>query len=87
MASTKSQLEECKKPNPRYVLDFYTIRGMIQEADNMDKDLRTALGLKKQSQTQAPRRAAMSTPTPPPSPPVSTLPPRPATPGITAPSP
>ena len=56
MASTKSQLEECKKPNPRYVLDFYTIRGMIQEADNMDKDLRTALGLKKQSQTQAPHR-------------------------------
>ncbi|KAH8981615.1 hypothetical protein EDB86DRAFT_2975264 [Lactarius hatsudake] len=37
MASTKCQLEECKKPNPRYVLELHTIRGMIQEADNMDK--------------------------------------------------
>ncbi|KAH9012696.1 hypothetical protein EDB85DRAFT_2037195 [Lactarius pseudohatsudake] len=46
MASTKCQLEECKKPNPRYVLELHTIQGMIQEAENMDKGLRTVLGLK-----------------------------------------
>ncbi len=46
MASTKFQLEESKKPNPRYALELRTIRGMIQEADNMDKGLRTDLGLK-----------------------------------------
>src|SRR6266702_199063 len=54
MASTKSQLEECKKQNPRYVLELHTIRGMIQEADNMDKGLRTVLGLKLAAQGNAP---------------------------------
>ncbi len=43
MASAKSQLEELKKPNPRYVLELHTIRGMIQEADNMDKGLKAVL--------------------------------------------
>ena len=46
MAPTKFQLKESKKPNPRYVLDFHTIRKTVQEADNMEKDLRTALGVK-----------------------------------------
>lgn len=46
MASTKFQLEENKKLNPRYVLELHTIRGMIQEAGSMDKGLRTALHLK-----------------------------------------
>ena len=46
MAAAKFQLEESNKPHPRYVLDFHAIRGMIQEADNMDKGMRTALGLK-----------------------------------------
>ena len=54
MASTKFQLEESKKPNPRYVLELHTIRGMIQEADNMDKGLRTVLGLKLAAQGNAP---------------------------------
>ena len=45
MASTKYQLGEMTKPNPRFILGLHTIRGMIQEADNMDKDLRTALGI------------------------------------------
>jgi hypothetical protein len=43
MASAKSQLEELKKPIPRYVLELHTIRGMIQEADNMDKILKANL--------------------------------------------
>ncbi len=43
MASAKSQLEELKKPNPRYALELHTIRGMIQEADNMDKGLKAVL--------------------------------------------
>ncbi len=34
MASAKYQLEELKKPNPRYVLELHTIRQMIQEARN-----------------------------------------------------
>ncbi|KAH9012698.1 hypothetical protein EDB85DRAFT_2037224 [Lactarius pseudohatsudake] len=46
MASTKYQLEESKKSNPRYILELYIIREMIQEADNMDEGLRTVLGLK-----------------------------------------
>ena len=54
MASTKFQLEESKKPNPRYVLELHTIRGMIQEADNMDKGLRTVLGFKLSAQGNAP---------------------------------
>ncbi|KAH8977699.1 hypothetical protein EDB86DRAFT_3000152 [Lactarius hatsudake] len=48
-----NMLEECKKPNPRYVLELHTIRGMIQEADNMDKGLRTVLGLKLAAQGNA----------------------------------
>ena len=43
MASVKIQIEELKKPNPRYVLELHTIRGMIQEVDNMDKGLRAVL--------------------------------------------
>ncbi|KAH9057853.1 hypothetical protein EDB87DRAFT_1628559 [Lactarius vividus] len=54
MASTKFQLEECKKPNPRYVLELRTIRGMIEEADNMDKGLRTVLGLQFAAKGNAP---------------------------------
>jgi len=44
MASVKVQLENIKKPIPRYVLELHRIRGMIQEAENMDKGLRTLLG-------------------------------------------
>ncbi|KAH9057856.1 hypothetical protein EDB87DRAFT_975637 [Lactarius vividus] len=54
MASTKLQLEECKKPNPRYVLELHTIRGMIQEANNMDNGLRTVLGLRLATQGNSP---------------------------------
>lgn len=54
MACTKLQLEESKKPSPRYVLELHTIRGMIQEADNMDKGLRTVLGFKMAAQGNAP---------------------------------
>jgi hypothetical protein len=54
MASAKFQLDESKKPNPRYVLELHTIRGMIQEADNMDKGLRTVLGFKLAAQGNAP---------------------------------
>jgi hypothetical protein len=54
MASTRFQLEESKKPNPRYILELHTIRGMIQEADNMDKGLRTVLGFKLAAQGNAP---------------------------------
>jgi hypothetical protein len=46
MASTKVQMEEMNKPKPRrYILELHTIRGMIQEADNMDKGLKAVLGL------------------------------------------
>jgi hypothetical protein len=44
MVSVRAQLEEFEKPDPRYVLELHTIRGMIQEADNMDKGLKTILG-------------------------------------------
>ena len=54
MVSTKFQLEESKKPNPRYVLELHTIRGMIQEADSMDKGLRTVLGFKLSALGKAP---------------------------------
>jgi hypothetical protein len=67
MASAKSQLEELKKPNPRYVLELHTIRGMIQEADNMDKELKAAF-----QKTQAHMMAhsgVPSVPQPPPQPP------------------
>jgi hypothetical protein len=43
MASVKVQIEEINKPNPRYVLELQIIRGMIQEADNMDKGLKAVL--------------------------------------------
>ena len=43
MASVKFQLEELKKPNPQYVLELHTIRGMIQEADNMDKGFKAVI--------------------------------------------
>jgi hypothetical protein len=43
MASVKFQLEEFKKSTPRYVLELHTIRGMIQEADNMDKGLKAVI--------------------------------------------
>ena len=44
MASARAQLGELEKPNRRYVLELHTIRGMIQEADNMDKGLKIVLG-------------------------------------------
>ncbi|KAI0249895.1 hypothetical protein BJV78DRAFT_1224130 [Lactifluus subvellereus] len=53
MASTKVQLEEMHKPNPRYILELHTIRGMIQEADNMDKGLKTVLGFGTRQSTVA----------------------------------
>jgi hypothetical protein len=43
MASVRAQLDELEKPNPRYMLELHTIRGMIQEADNMNKGLKTIL--------------------------------------------
>jgi hypothetical protein len=66
MASAKSQLEELKKPNPRYVLELHTIRGMIQEADNMDKGLKAVL---QQTQALMARGGVPSAPQPPPQPP------------------
>ena len=54
MASVRSQLEELEKPNPRFALQLHTIRGMIQEADNMDKGLKTLLGYGTQSPTMVP---------------------------------
>jgi hypothetical protein len=82
MASTKFQLEESKKPNPRYILELHTIRGMIQEADNMDKGLRTVLGFKLAAQGNAPAPqqpqqpppmgpTIFAQPAPPPAPPVN----------------
>ena len=65
MASVKLQLEELKKPNPRYVLELHTIRGMIQEADNMDKGLKAVLQ-KTQGLTPG---SVPSAPQPPPQPP------------------
>jgi hypothetical protein len=43
MVMAKVQLEELKKPNRRYALDLHTVRGMVQEADNMDKGLKAVL--------------------------------------------
>ena len=43
MAAVKFQLEELKKPYPRYALELHTIRGMIQEADNMDKGFKAVI--------------------------------------------
>ena len=92
MASTKSQLEESKKPNPRYVLELHTIRGMIQEADNMDKGLRTVLGFKLAAQgnasvPQQPQQpppmgpTSFAQPAPPAPPPVTRPPPPSSQPG------
>ena len=64
MANAKSQLKELTKPNPRYVLELHTIRGMIQEADNMDKGLKAVIQ-RTQSQTIS-RDGVASTPQPPP---------------------
>ena len=65
MASVKIQIEELKKPNPRYVLELHTIRGMIQEADNMDKGLKAVLQ-RTQAQAQMPPGGVPSAPQPPP---------------------
>src|SRR6266850_2599280 len=81
MASVRAQLEELEKPNPRYVLELHTIRGMIQEADNMDKGLRAVLGIRTQV-SMMPSGGVPSAPQPLP-PPTSQA----TTPGITAPSP
>ena len=40
MASVKTQIEELKKPNPRYIFELHTIRGMIQESDNLEEGLK-----------------------------------------------
>ncbi|KAH9972706.1 hypothetical protein BGW80DRAFT_339810 [Lactifluus volemus] len=45
VASTRVQLEEMDKPNPRYILELHTILGMIQEAINTDNGLKTVLHL------------------------------------------
>ena len=136
----KSQLEELKKPNPRIALELHTIRGMIQEVDNMAKGFKAvihrtqahrmlpggvpsapqsapqppstvsnALFAPSSSLTELPApavrrpphaplqpahrkkpsqsQAAISTPTPPPIPTMSTPTPQAATPGIAAPCP
>ncbi|KAF8489647.1 hypothetical protein F5888DRAFT_1870119 [Russula emetica] len=69
MASTKRQLEELNKPNPRYVLELHTIRGMIQEADNMDKGLKAVF---QKTQAMMAHNGVPSAPQPPPQPPAST---------------
>jgi hypothetical protein len=66
MASAKCQLEELKKSNPRYVLELHTIRGMIQEADNMDKGLKAVL---QKTQAMMAHSGVPSAPQPPPQPP------------------
>jgi hypothetical protein len=86
MASTKVQLEVMDKPNPRYILELHTIREMIQEADNMDKGLKTVLGVRPSASvipgngTPAPQPRqppALATPAPfaPPAPAVVSRPP------------
>jgi hypothetical protein len=65
MVSARAQLEELKKPNPRYMLELHTIRGMIQEADNMDKGLKTVLGFRAQP-SMMPSGGVPSAPQPPP---------------------
>ena len=67
MASVKYQLEELKKPNPRIVLELHTIRGMIQEADNMDKGLKAVI--QRTQGYQMPPGGVPSAPQPPPQPP------------------
>ena len=67
MASVKFQLEELKKPNPRIVLALHTIRGMIQEADNMDIRLKAVI--QRTQGYQMPPGGVPSAPQPPPQPP------------------
>src|SRR6266850_3020150 len=75
MASVRAQLEELEKPNPRYVLELHTIRGMIQEADNMDKGLRAVLGIRTQvSMMPSGGVPSAPQPLPPPTSAVSTTP-------------
>jgi hypothetical protein len=64
MVSAKVQLEELEKPSPRYMLELQTIRGMIQEADNMDKGLKAVLQ-RVQAPIMPPRRKAAAKPKPP----------------------
>ncbi|KAH9958566.1 hypothetical protein BC827DRAFT_554469 [Russula dissimulans] len=73
MASSKVQLDELKKPKPRYVLELHTISGMIQEADNMDKGLKTVLGIRAQPQMMPPS-GVPPTSQPPPRPPSAATP-------------
>ena len=78
-AAIKYQLEESKKLNPRIVLEHHTIRGMIQEADNMHKGLRTGLGLMSMAQGNDPEpqppsmgpTSSFAQPAPPVTPPVT----------------
>jgi hypothetical protein len=80
MASTKAQLEELKKPNPRYMLELHTIRGMIQEVHNMDKGLKTVLSMRMQG--TVPPSGAPSVPQPPPLPSSAVTPPPQAQPAM-----
>jgi len=65
MASARAQLEELKKPNPRYLLELHAIRGIIQEAGNMDKGLKIVLGIRSQGSMMpsAPHPPPQPTPT------------------------
>ncbi|KAH9962764.1 hypothetical protein BGW80DRAFT_856953 [Lactifluus volemus] len=62
MAATKFQVKEMRNPHPRCALDIHTIRGMIQEADNMDKGLQTILGLRVQPSMMPPSISPSSQP-------------------------
>jgi hypothetical protein len=68
MASARAQLEELEKPNPRYVLELHTIRGMVAEADNMDKGLKTVLGIRSQGPMIPSGGTLSGAPQPPPQP-------------------
>jgi len=71
MASARAQLAELDKPNPRYVLELHTIRGMKQEADNMDKGMKTVLavlGIRLQGPMMPSGGTLSSAPQPPPGP-------------------
>jgi len=86
MASVKVQLESLKKPNPRYVLELHKIRGMIQEAENMDKGLRTLLGARTYHRPTIPARGGPWPPPPIlPPPPSMGIPPPPPPPPFTRP--
>ncbi|KAI0249892.1 hypothetical protein BJV78DRAFT_1224100 [Lactifluus subvellereus] len=64
IAYTQFQVKELKKPKPRFVLDIHTIRGMIQEADNMDSGLKTILGLRMQPSMTASSTGPFAQPAP-----------------------